>query len=583
MKKKKRKTPGNAPKTSPRISQTQMHVLSLSQAGRSHEAIEFLRAKCDGANPDPLLLSLLGLLESRAGLPQVALERTREAAEKSPKNLEILLNYGEVLVAQGFIKNAISCFKNALKYSPRSRKAQYSLADSFIRAERFNDAELTLRDYTKKYPDDLDELILLAEARYKLKDYDEANMIFCQVIEKDPERALSYTKYYKMLISEGSLSVLESSLKTLIDGQPNIITDQISLIRANLVSLTSGPDAALKFLSDIHKTRPGSEQISKHRRTTMLGTGYFDQGWQALSGEPARLTKIAQLPHRVWLGEDCAEKTVLIRGSEGIGEQLMYSQLFDHVQQRCRHLIVECDFRLVKIFERTFPEIEFVSWLAPPTNRLLQNDIDIQTLPRDIAKFFLHDIGDIRGVTKNLVPHEKGRAIADRLRAQYPGKLLVGISWRSSGTGIAEKTIPLTSWTEILTQEKVQFVNLQYGSAESEIELIKEKSNVDIVTPPDLDVTNDLDELMGLISGLDLVITVSNVTAHYAGNVGTPAWVLISKLPMWHWFQQRNDSPWYLAAKLYRQKPPENWEPALREIARELSARCCNTGSDKAG
>ena len=120
-----------------------MHVLSLSQAGRSHEAIEFLRAKCDGANPDPLLLSLLGLLEARAGLPQIALERTREAAEKSPKNLEILLNYGEVLVAQGFIKNAISCFKNALKYSPRSRKAQYSLADSFIRAERFNDAELT--------------------------------------------------------------------------------------------------------------------------------------------------------------------------------------------------------------------------------------------------------------------------------------------------------------------------------------------------------------------------------------------------------------------------------------------------------
>jgi Flp pilus assembly protein TadD len=97
--KKKRKTPGNAPKTSPRISQTQMHALSLSQAGRSHEAIEFLRAKCDGANPDPLLLSLLGLLESRAGLPQVALERTREAAEKSPKNLETLLNYGEVLVA----------------------------------------------------------------------------------------------------------------------------------------------------------------------------------------------------------------------------------------------------------------------------------------------------------------------------------------------------------------------------------------------------------------------------------------------------------------------------------------------------
>ena len=101
---------------------------------------------------------------------------------------------------------------------------------------------------------------------------------------------------------------------------------------------------------------------------------------------------------------------------------------------------------------------------------------------------------------------------------------------------------------------------------------MKEKFGIEIVSVPEIDTTNDIDGCMGLISGLDLVITVSNVTAHYAGNLGIPVWVLVSKItPLWHWFTERNDSPWYQTMRLFRQQKQGDWKGVFDDISKALT------------
>jgi hypothetical protein len=46
---------------------------------------------------------------------------------------------------------------------------------------------------------------------------------------------------------------------------------------------------------------------------------------------------------------------------------------------------------------------------------------------------------------------------------------------------------------------------------------------------------------------------------------------MVPKTPLWHWFRDRDDSPWYPTATLYRQQPAETWDPVLAAIARDLT------------
>jgi hypothetical protein len=52
---------------------------------------------------------------------------------------------------------------------------------------------------------------------------------------------------------------------------------------------------------------------------------------------------------------------------------------------------------------------------------------------------------------------------------------------------------------------------------------------------------------------MDLLIMVCTSTAHLAGAIAAPAWLLLDVNPHWVWLIDRTDSPWYPMLTLYRQ------------------------------
>ena len=73
-----------------------------------------------------------------------------------------------------------------------------------------------------------------------------------------------------------------------------------------------------------------------------------------------------------------------------------------------------------------------------------------------------------------------------------------------------------------------------------------------------------------MIQQLDLVITVDTAVAHLAGAMGKPVWILLPFKPDWRWQLNRNDSPWYPTARLFRQQKIGDWQPVLDEIHERL-------------
>jgi hypothetical protein len=69
----------------------------------------------------------------------------------------------------------------------------------------------------------------------------------------------------------------------------------------------------------------------------------------------------------------------------------------------------------------------------------------------------------------------------------------------------------------------------------------------------------------------DLVISADTAVAHLAGAMGRPLWVLIPFAPDWRWSLEGETSPWYPAARLFRQTALGDWDAAIARVADALA------------
>ena len=82
---------------------------------------------------------------------------------------------------------------------------------------------------------------------------------------------------------------------------------------------------------------------------------------------------------------------------------------------------------------------------------------------------------------------------------------------------------------------------------------------------------------------MDLVIGIDTSVAHLAGAMGVPVWIMLPFSPDWRWLRERDDSPWYPTARLFRQTRRGDWDDVVRRVANELTARSWQTGENKQG
>jgi hypothetical protein len=49
-----------------------------------------------------------------------------------------------------------------------------------------------------------------------------------------------------------------------------------------------------------------------------------------------------------------------------------------------------------------------------------------------------------------------------------------------------------------------------------------------------------------------------------------PVWILLTFLPDWRWLLDREDSPWYPTARLFRQDDTRTWDDVITRVGAAL-------------
>jgi len=126
-----------------------------------------------------------------------------------------------------------------------------------------------------------------------------------------------------------------------------------------------------------------------------------------------------------------------------------------------------------------------------------------------------------------------------------------------------ERSLAFEALAPILAVKGMRLFSLQIGAAADEV---RQARMIDL--SPHL---TDFAETAGAIANLDLVISVDTAVAHLAGAMGKPVWIMLPFVPDWRWLLEREDSPWYPTARLFRQKTRGDWGQVARDIAHSLT------------
>jgi len=242
-------------------------------------------------------------------------------------------------------------------------------------------------------------------------------------------------------------------------------------------------------------------------------------------------------------------ENLLILREQGIGEEILFSSVYQDIIEKFENIKIEADKRLVSIFNRSFEKDIFVEdgYYSKSSNI---SEFESVVYAGSMVKLFRKRKADFKNkkfllARKDLIDKYKKNL------SNYNEKLKVGISWKSIVNIYGSlKSLSIRDFEPLFTDDRV-IINLQYGTIEEDKQYISSQKKY-LKTFDDLDLFNDIESCMGLLKNLDLFITVSNSTAHFAGALGIPTILICPKKSSTYYYWNTHDgsSIWYKNVKV---------------------------------
>jgi hypothetical protein len=308
---------------------------------------------------------------------------------------------------------------------------------------------------------------------------------------------------------------------------------------------------------------PDDADIHWNLSISYLLLGDFDRGWaeQAWRNRSTAFgAKRIDYGFAPWRGQDLAGRTLFVFGEQGFGDTVQFVRYLPQLARLAATVYLAVPAPLEPLMRQ-----------LPANCRLLAQGARLPAVDYQCSLMSLPEVLRTRMETiPAAVPylHPEGAAVQS-WRARLPRDAInVGIAWSGKPTHVNDRNRSMSLAT--FRQVEVpgcRFVTLQPDVREADRASLSQ-------WPAALDLGRDLrtfGDTAALVEALDLVISVDTSVAHVAGALAKPVWILLPFVPDWRWMLDREDSPWYPTARLFRQGADARWEPVLERVRSELA------------
>lgn len=523
------------------------------------------------AEPDSALLNFyLGNVLHHDGDHRGAARHYRQALAAADDFALAHLNLGLTLLKLHEDRAALQCLDRALALDAQVPDAHFHRAQALQRLARFDDALAAYEQAVATRPDHAEAWYALGELAVNRKHFERAEHSFERAYELLGDDARHLLVRGNLLKTRGELQAAEDAYRQALRLQPDFF-DAHNNLGALLVEMLRFDEAEAAYRGAIGHD-PDDAVARWNLSLLLLRVGRLEQAWPLFEARydpalPRPVAIIPDLPFPQWRGEDVTGKSLLIIGEQGFGDEIQMARYAEQLKQRgASRVSLVCKGPLKELLA-TAPGVDSVFSNEQPVTRH-----DFWVLNFSLPGHFNTSADTIPASIPYL------RADPSRVQAWLPrlprGGRRVGLVWKGAAvhTNDLNRSLPgLSTLAPLWSCPGLSFVSLQKGQGEDEAALAAQPGHPQPLLELGSGIASFADTA-AIVSQLDLLICVDTSTAHVAGALGTPCWVLLPGVGTdWRWLHDRDDSPWYpRVMRLFRQAPGEGWPQTVERVAEAL-------------
>jgi hypothetical protein len=296
--------------------------------------------------------------------------------------------------------------------------------------------------------------------------------------------------------------------------------------------------------------------------------GDFERGWKEFEWrwevKEASVRRHGFDQQRLWRGEQpIAGKTILLHAEQGLGDTIQFVRYVPDVAALGAKVIVQVHPELKTLIS----SVAGADGVIGKSEHVPSFDLHCPLLSLPVA-FNTRLVSIPAKIPYLSGTSERTASWADRLPKSATPK--IGIAWAGNPKHANDgwRSIALPRLMPLLSASGFQFVSIQKDLRDGDLEFLRKQPQLIHLG----DQITDFSETAAIMPHLDLVVTVDTAVAHLAGALGRPVWVLLDHTPDWRWMVEREDSPWYPSARLFRQQTGGDWESVVGRVVEALNS-----------
>jgi Flp pilus assembly protein TadD len=460
-----------------------------------------------------------GLELKRAGRLDEALDRIGRAVDLAPEDAHLRNSFGLVLALLGATAAAAAAFRTALTLAPADAVVWSNLGNAAGRAEAQTRA-LAIAPENAGARGNLAVRLRLAGETIL------AERLLRQALAQDPAFAEAWSNLGAWRQHEADLGFSGRAFGRAIASAPGFAEGWWNR-------------GLLRLLQGDHE-RGLADYEWRWRRPGMARPVFAMKSWQGIGDE------------------DPSGRRILVWSEQGHGDTIQFLRFVPLLARRGAEVVLAAPRRLLGLLASAEGVAQAVALetLSATTTPAADREAPLMSLPH------------LLGLGPATPVFAEPYLAAAPMRLARDERPVIGLAWAGDPVNRSDawRSLALPRLRPLLDVGGVRFVSLQFGPRAADIAASGLADRLEDLEP----VLGDFASTARFVAGVDLVVTVDTVTAHLAGAMGKPAWVMLARVPDWRWGLVGETTPWYPSLRLFRQQAPGDWDAVVRRLVDAL-------------
>jgi Tetratricopeptide repeat len=406
----------------------------------------------------------------------------------------------------------------------------------------------------KKDPFNYSALVNLGVTLRRLNRYESAKIYYQRALSIKSDDANTWSNYGNLLCDMLEFEEAENAHNKALELGGETASN---LYNAGVVPFkNNAPDKAIELFKKTLELDSNHHNAKWNIALSYLQNGDYKSGFKGYENrlDKKEMAKTKRKAGR-WNGESLKQKRILLTNEQGFGDMVQFARFAKNFKALGAHVIVEVRPEL----ERLFKYIEGIDDVVVTEVNNINYDFYLPLLSSPFALSL--DANDVL-MDEPYIKLTDNTVSPDILREG----LNVGLVWASKPGHQSNRSCPLHFFLPLMDDPAVSFYSFQIGQFSKNISQLSADALITDLSPN----IKDFYDTAIYMSQMDLVISIDSSPVHIAGALGVDVWVPILKAADWRWLLNREDSPWYPSARLFRQHQHHDWCEVIEALLNEF-------------